>query len=461
MANLNYITSSVQNGYGKSFIATGKFPIVAKRAWQTYNDMLEYVNDINDSCFAGTILAVINDSNEKNNGVYLVVSCPTLSNPDIATEIIKVGEGSGSLAIANFTVTGDKVKEATADNIGQVIYITTGNTTYPSGPYIVTGVGTVARIGTTTASGDLAGDVNVLKGDVATLKDTVGGEDSGLVKDVKDLKTSVGSITIPVKDVTYDNKSIISEDGTVSLTQFAKTSDYKIKDVATNDKILSATDGVIGSTISYTRESVNGVDSLVLKGVNNTVIGSIPVADFVADGMLESVEPVSDTNKFKFVFKKVDGSTADFEVDFSKFVDTYHADNETLELDSSTNTFKVKNNVFVYKDGNYNTLTSNAAKAYEILFNETNFTGLSNTKGLARAAITDVTIGVNQNSQNFIEIVDNSLPDFGGSGEIFGRRSGNIITIKTSPIDNETTGLATNTNVFEYLQELMSWDEFE
>ena len=116
--------------------------------------------------------------------------------------------------------------------------------------------------------------------------------------------------------------------------------------VAEGDKVLKLENGVLSSTLSYAREAVEGVDSLVLKGIDGDVIGSVPVADFIADGMLESVTPVEDTNKFKFTFKKVDGSTEDFEVDFGKFVDVYHGDDATIVLNSENNTFSVKDNVF-------------------------------------------------------------------------------------------------------------------
>ena len=91
---------------------------------------------------------------------------------------------------------------ATADNIGQIIYLTkdvkvtegSGEVTYSSGPYIVSGDGEVSKIGTTSASGDIAGDVNALKGIVSTLESTVGKKGSGsdnpstgLVKAVEDL----------------------------------------------------------------------------------------------------------------------------------------------------------------------------------------------------------------------------------------------------------------------------------
>ena len=137
----------------------------------------------------------------------------------------------------------------------------------------------------------------------------------------------------------------LSVDESGKLTVTIPEVEVPFQSVAENDKVLTLNDGVLSSTLSYTREDVEGVDSLVLKGVNNEVIGSVPVADFVADGMLESVTPVEGTNKFLFTFKTGNGTTESFEVDFSKYVDTYNADGETIEL-GANNTFKVKENVF-------------------------------------------------------------------------------------------------------------------
>ena len=137
----------------------------------------------------------------------------------------------------------------------------------------------------------------------------------------------------------------LSVDGKGKLTVSIPEVEVPFQSVAEGDKVLTLTEGVVSATLSYTRENVDGVDSLVLKGVNNEVIGSVPVADFVADGMLDSVTPVEGTNKFLFTFKTGNGTTESFEVDFSKYVDTYNADGETIEL-GDNNTFKVKENVF-------------------------------------------------------------------------------------------------------------------
>lgn len=137
----------------------------------------------------------------------------------------------------------------------------------------------------------------------------------------------------------------LSVDAEGKLTVSIPEVEVPFQSVAEGDKVLTLTDGVLSSTLSYAREEVKGVDSLVLKGVKGEVIGSVPVADFVADGMLESVTPVENTNEFLFTFKTGNGTTKEFKVDFSKYVDTYRADGDTIEL-GENNTFKVKANVF-------------------------------------------------------------------------------------------------------------------
>ena len=139
-----------------------------------------------------------------------------------------------------------------------------------------------------------------------------------------------------------DNLSVDDEG---KLTVLIPEVEVPFQSVAEGDKTLTLSNGVLSSNLSYTRAEVEGVDSLVLKGVNDEIIGSVPVAEFVADGMLESVTPVEGTNEFLFTFKTGNGTTKEFKVDFSKYVDTYRADGETIEL-GANNTFNVRANVF-------------------------------------------------------------------------------------------------------------------
>lgn len=374
---------------------TGAQPLDDRVVVQSYSDLVDAAT-FGDAKYLGMIVGVVDDSK-----LYM------LTNTDVTAEGAwkEIGAG-GAVAVDTYA---DAVALATSENIGQVIYVKTKSSydadgegegaavEYDAAPYIVIGAGSLQKLAASTASGDIEGDVAELTTKVTDLETVVGkaavGDASatGLVADVAELDASVSdheqkisglNTTISelgntyvakeegkglsTNDYTTEEKNKLAgiEDGAeVNVIEKVKVNGEELsvtdkavnieipaaafQSVAADDKLLTlAEGGVLSSSISYAREDVEGVDSLVLKGKNGAVIGSVPVADFVADGMLESVTEVENTNKFKFTFKKVDGSTEDFEVDFSKYVDTYHADDTTLELDSTTNTFKVKDNVF-------------------------------------------------------------------------------------------------------------------
>lgn len=136
---------------------------------------------------------------------------------------------------------------AKADNIGQIIYLTTqvidGKDTYSPGPYIVSGNGTVSKIGTTSASGDIAADVAALQGKVSTLESTVdtlentvgkkGSGDNastGLVKDVEDLTKKDTELTRQITTLSGNVDKIKIDKLTTAENGFAAT--YKFTDAA-------------------------------------------------------------------------------------------------------------------------------------------------------------------------------------------------------------------------------------
>ena len=139
---------------------------------------------------------------------------------------------------------------ATADNIGQIIYLTTqvidDEVTYSPGPYIVSGDGTVSKIGTTSASGDIAADVAALQGKVSTLENTVdtlestvgkkgSGSDNpstGLVKDVEDLKSEDAELANKITTLDGKVNNIKVEKAPTAENGFAAT--YKFTDAAGN-----------------------------------------------------------------------------------------------------------------------------------------------------------------------------------------------------------------------------------
>ena len=77
----------VNYGFGLSFEATGKAPIIAKQIWATLEDAQAYVNSSTDTACKGLILTVINDATASNNGVYLVTQAA--GEGDAVTGILK------------------------------------------------------------------------------------------------------------------------------------------------------------------------------------------------------------------------------------------------------------------------------------------------------------------------------------------------------------------------------------
>ena len=162
---------------------TGAQPLDDRTVVQSLDDLY---SSLGTAVYNGMVVYVVDETS-----LYILVDKSKIDTPNGWKKVD--GSGNGTITAENYTKACDL---ATADNLGQIIYVTTeetsGNITYTAGPYIVTGEGTISKIGTTSASGDISGDVEQLKADVAGLKTTVGNSSSGLVADVTGLKDTVG-----------------------------------------------------------------------------------------------------------------------------------------------------------------------------------------------------------------------------------------------------------------------------
>lgn len=198
-------------------------PLDGTSIYNSYAEAEAYARE-NVKAYPGQIISVVTESEVKvykiNNG-----------------KLEELGKGS--------LVTDQNPKElATTDNVGQIIYLTkdvkvtegSGEVTYSAGPYIVSGDGTVSKIGTTSASGDIAADVAALQGKVSTLESTVGkkgsGDDAstGLVKDVEDLKSEDTKLAGQITTLSEKVDKIKVEKLTTDENGFAAT--YKFTDAA-------------------------------------------------------------------------------------------------------------------------------------------------------------------------------------------------------------------------------------
>lgn len=194
-------------------------PLDGTSIYNSYAEAEAYARE-NAKAYPGQIISVVTESEVKvykiNNG-----------------QLEELGKGS--------LVTDQNPKLlATTDNVGQIIYLTTqvidGEVTYSPGPYIVSGDGTVSKIGTTSASGDIAADVAALQGKVGTLEQTVGVKGSGdnastgLVKDVEDLTKKDTELAGQINTLSGKVDKIKVEKLTTAENGFAAT--YKFTDAA-------------------------------------------------------------------------------------------------------------------------------------------------------------------------------------------------------------------------------------
>lgn len=199
----------------------------------------------------------------------------------------------------------DAIGKATTENIGQIVNISNeesvGNVTYSAGLYIVTGAGSVAKLGTTTASGDLTGDVEKLKGDVNSLQSTVGKLDGD--------ENAEGSVKKLVKDgddavkvqLTKDKEELEGKINAVEAA--AKASHTVVSDKAEGHvKVSTATDGTGKKTVTISEEDIaskSALDALTNKVGTEATTGETTTS---ATGLYKYVDDkVAGVPKYKVV----------------------------------------------------------------------------------------------------------------------------------------------------------------
>lgn len=188
--------------FGLVLNQTGAQPLDSRSVVQSYADLLNS-ETFGSAIYNGMTVATVDDQK-----VYMLVDKTKVTSKDGWKE---VGSGNGSLALSAFTITAEnKIFEATAENIGQIIYVTGGTESYPAGPYIVIAAGEVSKLGTTTATGNIPGDIAALQNRV------------GNVELNKADLTGLTALTKTVNDnyTTYDTHA---KDAFIHITQDERT----------------------------------------------------------------------------------------------------------------------------------------------------------------------------------------------------------------------------------------------
>lgn len=224
---------------------TGAQPLDDRTVVQSMTDLLAE-ETFGLAKYNGMLVAVIDEEQ-----VYMLIDKDNATSEE---SWVAVGSGNGSIAVETYA---EAVELATSDNIGQVIYVKTKSSydadgeegegeavEYEAAPYIVIGEGSLMKLAASTASGSIEGDVAELRTKVGNLETTVGSEESGLVKEVADLKAEVEGIVIPevpVQDVQVDGVSVLGENGIANIV----SPDLSVYETVENaDKVRERVEGV-------------------------------------------------------------------------------------------------------------------------------------------------------------------------------------------------------------------------
>lgn len=263
----------VTYGWPISLGLTAKGHEFVDRVFSDYDSMWAYVDSATTSSIAGNILIVLNDTDSKKNGVYLVKAVSGFAADGstdatvTASEVEKIGSGSGTITVDKYS---EAVAQATVDNIGQIFYVKNNEeidgTTYTAGAYVVTGNGSLQKLASSSASGSAI--------------ETVSGDDY-------------------IKATPAGNG--------VNLT-------------LERDKVI---EGLIASNdIKLEIGKEEDISYLYLKNTVGDEIAKVDASQFVADGFLEKVELVDD--KLIFTWNATSGITQTT-INLTKYITVYTA----------------------------------------------------------------------------------------------------------------------------------------
>lgn len=177
-------------GLPKSYQRVRQIPLDPTDIFASYEDASDYAlgnsEQFGDIAFVGQILSVVNIS----------AGTVTAYKVGVGGTLEELG-GAQSTSIEAYDYTA-ACASATSQNIGQIVNVLNeeqgeSGATYSAGLYIVTGEGAVAKLGTTSASGDLAGDVENLKARMNTAEGNISSM-SGVLESVLYWETDLDNI---------------------------------------------------------------------------------------------------------------------------------------------------------------------------------------------------------------------------------------------------------------------------
>ena len=276
---------------------TGAQPLDDRSVVKSLVDLLS-ADTFGTALYNGMMVSVVDEQK-----VYMLVDDTKSTQKE---GWVAVGSGNGSLAVDTYE---EAIELATADNIGQIIYVKTKSSydadgeegegvavEYDAAPYIVIGAGSLMKLAASSASGDIESDVRELITKVSTLETTVGDETDGLVKDVNDLETIVDTFINTTVPTTYATKAELSGETSARESAISGLTDaLKGKvDAVDDSRLMTNTEGVKLEGIAEGAQ-VNVIEVVKVNGTALTVTESDKSVDItVPSAPVQGVKSKSD-----------------------------------------------------------------------------------------------------------------------------------------------------------------------
>ena len=262
--------------FSTSFNPTSAFPIDARTYFEDYDLALaaaktaEAAGSSNTVYYIGQIFTVYADGEVAayqvtgaKDETALIKLASTTASGDLASDVAALQSKVGALetSVTNITNGTTVVGKATADAAGNDIaatYETKANVS-ALGERVTTAEGEIDALQTTV--GEHTTSISGLQTNVGALQTTVGNAESGLVKDVNDLRGQIGGVTgalhfkgvveeLPEDLSTYNEGDVIlvgnkeyvcnDEDGSKSWVELGDEGSYALKTTTVNGKPLTA-----------------------------------------------------------------------------------------------------------------------------------------------------------------------------------------------------------------------------
>ena len=193
--------------FSTSFNPTSAFPIDARTYFESYEAAVaaaataEAAGSSNTTYYIGQIFTVYEDGEVSAYQVTAAKAlqklASTTASGDLASDVAALQSQVGALQTAMNTAESDiaNIKDGTTV-VGKATADADGNNiaeTYETKANVTAIAGNVSTLQTTV--GEHTTDITALEANVGTLQTTVGSADSGLVKDVNDLKSQIGGLS--------------------------------------------------------------------------------------------------------------------------------------------------------------------------------------------------------------------------------------------------------------------------